>query len=672
MTLNPVSLIEDTAACQRKLSVCINLLILIAPRMFLPCSQTGSGKTWTMQGGSEAGQEGLIPRSVAQILATARRMCESAGWTYSLEASFLEIYNEAIRDLLRVPKPGGAPEPASLPIVSAASSSSSSSGAGGYPAASSSKADEDGNTAVEVPGLTKVPVEDEGTVHALLARAARRRAVASTAMNEVSSRSHSVFTLYIKGTHPVKGVALSGTLNLVDLAGSERLDRSKAEGDRKKEAAAINKSLSCLADVFTALASKAKHVPFRNSKLTHLLQPCFKGDGKTLMLVNVSPTTASAFESLCSLRFAEQVSKVEMGEAKKKVAAIEDVPVPKPAAASSSSSTAGAALVRPSVSAASKPRAATAAAASSSSSSSSGGSSRPAAFKPLTVHGSSSHLLMMSPSRSGGDALASPPARKAAAAAAAAPPSASSARSSSRLNTSRGYDLEDNSAAAAAAAGGAGYEDDVTGGFDVSRTLHEEEEEGRGGAEVEDEDMDGEDAAAYDGEGGDSFDVDAGGDGGYDENNGDDDGEGEDDFGGGAMTELEGGCDMMMTGRLGGPTALVSSSSSCGGNKRLSGSKRPLEPAVASKPRATMAPSSSASAVARKAGAATSMAMTSGAVGGRPPVAGRATISASTAPSRSAGGLMAPTAASAAAAKKPRLAGGAAAAGPLGGAGFRR
>lgn len=106
------------------------------------------------------------------------------------------------------------------------------------------------------------PREEE----ALLARAAKRRAVASTAMNEQSSRSHQVFTLYIKGAHAGKGIAVTGSLNLCDLAGSERLSRSGAEGDRKKEAAAINKSLSCLADVFTALAKKTSHVPFRNSK----------------------------------------------------------------------------------------------------------------------------------------------------------------------------------------------------------------------------------------------------------------------------------------------------------------------------------------------------------------------------------------------------------------------
>jgi hypothetical protein len=219
------------------------------------------------------------------------------GWVYSVEVSFLEIYNESVRDLLREAKkgPAGAPEPPQLTVH------------------------QDASGATDVPGLTRVPITDSCAVDALLVTASRRRAVASTSMNASSSRSHSVFTLHVRGEHAGKGIAVSGALNLVDLAGSERLDRSGAEGDRKKETAAINKSLSCLADVFTALSKKTPHVPFRNSKLTHLLAPCFKGDGKTLMLVNLSPTLASAFESGCSLRFAAQVSQVELGQPKKRV-----------------------------------------------------------------------------------------------------------------------------------------------------------------------------------------------------------------------------------------------------------------------------------------------------------------------------------------------------------------
>ena len=119
-----------------------------------------------------------------------------------------------------------------------------------------------------------------------------------------SSRSHSVFTLYLTGVNASQKVKLTGSLNLCDLAGSERLSKSGAEGDRLKETKAINSSLSALADVFSSLSAKSSHIPFRNSKLTYLLQPCLSGDGKTLMIVNLSPTPNSAQESLCSLRFA--------------------------------------------------------------------------------------------------------------------------------------------------------------------------------------------------------------------------------------------------------------------------------------------------------------------------------------------------------------------------------
>jgi len=102
-------------------------------------------------------------------------------------------------------------------------------------------------------------------------------------------------------------------------SGSERIARSGAEGDRLKEAININKSLSCLTDVFNGLAQKQAFVPFRNSKLTYFLQNALSGDGKTMMFVNLSPTHESYFESLCSLRFANGVNKIELGKASRNV-----------------------------------------------------------------------------------------------------------------------------------------------------------------------------------------------------------------------------------------------------------------------------------------------------------------------------------------------------------------
>lgn len=280
--------------------------------------QTGSGKTHTMVGGpGEA--SGLIPRSISKILAESRRMGDE-GWEYSLQASFLEIYNENIRDLLTAPSK-------SKPSFSAAGGGAASS------TGQSLSVVHHGDGTTEVPGLTLVDVSGAAAIEELLDTASANRSVASTAMNEVSSRSHSVFTLHIKGCHAEKGVEVQGTLNLVDLAGSERVGRSGAEGKHLKEAGAINKSLSALGDVFTSLGRGSGHIPFRNSKLTYLLAPCFKGDGKTLMLVNLSPTEASASESLCSLRFASTVSQVHLGQATKRVSAAPTASTPGPKAA---------------------------------------------------------------------------------------------------------------------------------------------------------------------------------------------------------------------------------------------------------------------------------------------------------------------------------------------------
>ncbi|CAN0006533.1 unnamed protein product, partial [Discosporangium mesarthrocarpum] len=250
--------------------------------------QTGSGKTHTMTGSGTGDMRGIIPRSVEQILGKVSEL-QSNQWRYDVELSFLEIYNEEVRDLLA--GSGCGVSNAQLPKLTVRQCAS-----GG----------------VEVVGLTKVSIDtgdrEKGLseVDDFIALAQRARSVASTAMNSQSSRSHSIFTLWLKGTDAATGTVLKGVLNLVDLAGSERLDRSRAGEDsqRLKETQSINKSLSCLADVFTALGSKAAHVPYRNSKLTYLLQDCLSGDGKALMFVNLSPTTASTSESICSVRFA--------------------------------------------------------------------------------------------------------------------------------------------------------------------------------------------------------------------------------------------------------------------------------------------------------------------------------------------------------------------------------
>jgi len=175
-------------------------------------------------------------------------------------------------------------------------------------------------------------VDSVEQVRKLMDVAAKKRAVGNTDSNAESSRSHAVFTLYVKGVNLEDGTELSGALNLVDLAGSERLDKSGATGCRLKETQNINRSLSSLADVFSAKAENRGHVPFRNSKLTYLMEPCLSGQGKTLMMVNVGPEDDHAHETLCSLRFAKQVSQCNTGGKPKRTVKV----VPGSAAASSS------------------------------------------------------------------------------------------------------------------------------------------------------------------------------------------------------------------------------------------------------------------------------------------------------------------------------------------------
>ncbi|GLJ39426.1 hypothetical protein SUGI_0805230 [Cryptomeria japonica] len=248
--------------------------------------QTGSGKTYTMLGQPDVDyHKGIIPRSLEQIFKSSQAL-RSQGWNFKMQASMLEIYNETIRDLARA----NSHDAGKQHVV---------------------KHDASGNTFVS--DLTIVEVTTWEEVSSLLNQAAQSRTVGRTAMNEQSSRSHCVFTLRIAGSNENTEQQVHGVLNLVDLAGSERLSRSGATGERLKETQAINKSLSSLGDVILAIANKEQHVPYRNSKLTYLLQPCLGGDSKTLMFVNISPDPKSFNESLCSLRFAAKVNACEIG-----------------------------------------------------------------------------------------------------------------------------------------------------------------------------------------------------------------------------------------------------------------------------------------------------------------------------------------------------------------------
>ena len=261
--------------------------------------QTGSGKTYTMQGpenimGADVGSvdSGMIPRAVEQIFECVEKLKEYK-WSYEMEAQYLEIYNETLRDLLT--KSNNSNEKYDIKHDAATSKTI-------------------------VTNAKVIKVSSPTQIYELLKTASENRAVAATACNERSSRSHSVFSLRLQGYNNATEETRFGVLNLIDLAGSERLAQSKAAGDRLKETQNINKSLSALGDVIAALSNKENHIPYRNSKvyninkLTYLLQNSLGGNSKTLMFVNVSPSADSFNESLCSLRFATKVESFNLGE----------------------------------------------------------------------------------------------------------------------------------------------------------------------------------------------------------------------------------------------------------------------------------------------------------------------------------------------------------------------
>ncbi|NXX23636.1 KIFC3 protein, partial [Podargus strigoides] len=248
--------------------------------------QTGAGKTYTMEG--TAANPGINQRALQLLFSEVRS--KAADWDYSISVSAAEIYNEALRDLL-----GKEPQE-KLEI----------------------KLCPDGSGQLYVPGLTELRVQSVEDINKVFEFGHVNRATECTNLNEHSSRSHALLIITIHGLDRSTGLRTTGKLNLVDLAGSERVGRSGAEGSRLREAQHINKSLSALGDVIYALRSRQAHVPFRNSKLTYLLQDSLSGDSKTLMMVQVSPAEKNSSETLCSLKFAERVRSVELGPVSRK------------------------------------------------------------------------------------------------------------------------------------------------------------------------------------------------------------------------------------------------------------------------------------------------------------------------------------------------------------------
>ncbi|KAF8401402.1 hypothetical protein HHK36_012341 [Tetracentron sinense] len=243
--------------------------------------QTGSGKTYTMTGPRELTEQslGVNYRALSDLFLLSEQRKDT--FCYDVSVQMIEIYNEQVRDLL----------------VTDEIRNSSQKG-------------------LNVPDANLVPVASTSDVIDLMNIGQRNRAVGATALNDRSSRSHSCLTVHVQGRDLTCGTVLRGCMHLVDLAGSERVDKSEVTGDRLKEAQHINKSLSALGDVISSLAQKNSHVPYRNSKLTQLLQDSLGGQAKTLMFVHISPEPDSVGETISTLKFAERVATVELGAAR--------------------------------------------------------------------------------------------------------------------------------------------------------------------------------------------------------------------------------------------------------------------------------------------------------------------------------------------------------------------
>ncbi|CAK8537118.1 unnamed protein product [Lathyrus sativus] len=248
--------------------------------------QTGTGKTFTMEGIEE--NRGVNYRTLEHLFRVCKERSET--FSYDIAVSVLEVYNEQIRDLLAT-----GPASKRLEIKQSAE---------GYH---------------HVPGVVEAKVDNICDVWNVLQTGSNARAVGSNNVNEHSSRSHCMLCIMVKAKNLMNGECTKSKLWLVDLAGSERLAKTDVQGERLKEAQNINRSLSALGDVISSLAAKSSHIPYRNSKLTHLLQDSLGGDSKTLMFVQISPSDQDVGETLSSLNFATRVRGVELGPVKKQI-----------------------------------------------------------------------------------------------------------------------------------------------------------------------------------------------------------------------------------------------------------------------------------------------------------------------------------------------------------------
>ncbi|KAL8280862.1 hypothetical protein RQP46_006866 [Phenoliferia psychrophenolica] len=243
--------------------------------------QTGSGKSHTMMGPSIDDEEmrGIIPRITEQIFTSI--IASQDNIEYLVKVSYMEIYMERIRDLMK-------PENDNLPIH------------------------EDKTKGVHVKNLSDYYVSSKEDVFEIMRIGGNSRAVSSTQMNAESSRSHSIFVITVQARNLDTGTQKTGSLFLVDLAGSEKIGKTGATGQTLEEAKKINKSLSALGMVINALTDgKSAHIPYRDSKLTRILQESLGGNSRTTLIINCSPSAYNESETLSTLRFGMRAKSIK-------------------------------------------------------------------------------------------------------------------------------------------------------------------------------------------------------------------------------------------------------------------------------------------------------------------------------------------------------------------------
>ena len=323
--------------------------------------QTGSGKTHTVLGSPNvfsselSEEEGLVPRLCKDLF----EVIESRKETFSVTMSFFEIYNERVRDLLRGCRGGEVADPPAPGGVLSKAGTGSSQGAGERDSSSSSSSSSQWLRVREHPavgtfaeGLLRFPVSRYEEVHALLTAGAKTRSTAETSMNEHSSRSHSLFVVTVEqrwgDSAEVASTSRVGTITLCDLAGSERASMSGCVGERLREAASINRSLSALSEVIKALSDghgassgegggggasrgsggststaassssngngrsgeKTRFVPYRNSVLTRLLKQSLGGNSATSIVATISQNPKHHAETLSTLRYVKRAKRI--------------------------------------------------------------------------------------------------------------------------------------------------------------------------------------------------------------------------------------------------------------------------------------------------------------------------------------------------------------------------